>query len=746
MTITLFFLFPLLCSNVLSYSIYTNIKQSETLTGYVIHLNAKRLVTSNRCKKNVEFSRLMFYCTFSCLLPSSVVIILLILKSGDVHPNPGPPPSESSDSCSSSFDLYNFLNLPNHLSTIHYNVQSIANKLDTLIAEFSYFDIMSFSETWLHNEVSSNELLFPSFHPPERKDPADNRYGGVILYVRNNLSYIRRHDLELNRLECIWIQIKSSNKRNILYGVFYRPPTSDSVYTSLIEDSIGLAIDSNISDVIITGDFNLNIMNQTQFRKVEALCNQFNMIQCIDEPTHFTENSHSIIDLLFVTNKDSILTTGVGEPCLDLTMRYHCPVFGVFNFLKPKAKNIQRTIWKYDQGNYNQLRHNFSIFDWSSVHNSNIDIYADSLADVITENACKFIPSKKVYVNPKEPPWLTCEIKKKIRRRKRLYRKAKKSNDVSHWSNFRSARNEVIALIRQNKAQYFERLASQLKSGTLSSRGWWKTLKSLMCPHSSTSIPPLYDTANDSMIIKEDEKANSLNSYFANQSCIDDSLSFIPAENQEFTNNSLDSINVTPSEVLDVLKTLKLGKASGPDGINNRILIEAAGQLAPHLCDLFNQSLNTSSVPSSWKISNVCPIYKSGDASLPSNYRPVSLLSNIEKVLERIIFKHVYNFLKDTDFFTPWQSGFMPGDSTVNQVACLYNHICKALDDGLEVRVLFFDISKAFDKVWHEGLLFKLKRAGIRGKLLSWFSSYLSAHYQRVILPGGVSALSLVQA
>ena len=113
-------------------------------------------------------------------------------------------------------------------------------------------------------------------------------------------------------------------------------------------------------------------------------------------------------------------------------------------------------------------------------------------------------------------------------------------------------------MIRQNKAQYFERLASQLKSGTLSSRGWWKTLKSLMCPHSSTSIPPLYDTANDSMIIKEDEKAKLLNSYFANQSCIDDSLSFIPAENQEFTNNSLDSINVTPSEVLDVLKTLKL--------------------------------------------------------------------------------------------------------------------------------------------------------------------------------------------
>ena len=117
--------------------------------------NMKRLLTSNRCKENVQFSRLMFYSIFSSLLLLSVMIVRLILKSGDVHPNPGPPPSESSDSWSSSLDLYNLLNLPNHLSTIHYNVQSIANKLDTLIAEFSFFDV-SFSETWFHDEISWN--------------------------------------------------------------------------------------------------------------------------------------------------------------------------------------------------------------------------------------------------------------------------------------------------------------------------------------------------------------------------------------------------------------------------------------------------------------------------------------------------------------------------------------------------------------------------------------------------------------
>ena len=341
---------------------------------------------------------------------------------------------------------------------------------------------------------------------------------------------------------------------------------------------------------------------------------------------------------------------------------------------------------------------------------------------------------------------MNCSIKKEIRRRKRLYKKAKLSNKVNHWSKFKSVRNNVISLIRLLEIDDYERLSLRLKSGSLSPRDWWKTLKSMMSTQSSTSIPPLFDISGDSLIIDEYEKANTLNNYFANQSYIDDSFNEVPDERFYVINDSLDSINVMPSEVLDVLKTLKTGKASGPDGINNKILIEAAGQLAPHLCNLFNYSLNTSAVPSSCKISNVCPIFKSGDPSLPSNYRPVSLLNNIEKVLERIIFKHVYNYLKDTDFFTPYQSGFMPGDSTVNQVTCLYNTICKALDDGLEFRAVFFDISKAFDKVWHKGLLFKMRRAGIRGKLLAWFCDYLLNRFQRVLIPGGISDLRHVQA
>ena len=241
---------------------------------------------------------------------------------------------------------------------------------------------------------------------------------------------------------------------------------------------------------------------------------------------------------------------------------------------------------------------------------------------------------------------MNATIKKEIRHRKRLYRKAKKSNNASCWAKFKSVRNRVISIIRQSKENYYELLSSKLKYGTLSSRDWWKTLKSVISPHTETCIPPLFDVSSDSLIVDDHEKANLLNFHFANQSYTDDSFSNIPVERFQLEHDTLDTINIIPSEVLDVLKTLKTGKASGPDGINNRILIETAHQLAPHLSELFNFSLNISSVPNSWKVSNVCPIFKSGDPSLPSNYRPVLLSNSIEKVLERVIFKHVFNHLK----------------------------------------------------------------------------------------------------
>ena len=109
--------------------------------------------------------------------------------------------------------------------------------------------------------------------------------------------------------------------------------------------------------------------------------------------------------------------------------------------------------------------------------------------------------------------------------------------------------------------------------------------------------------------------------------------------------------------------------------------------------------MSSGKVPDIWKQADITPIFKKDDASDPSNYRPISLLSCIGKVLEKLAHKYVFNFFRDNAVIRALQSGFMPGDSTVNQLVDVYNTFCKALDEGKEVRAIFCDISKAFDRV-----------------------------------------------
>jgi hypothetical protein len=116
-------------------------------------------------------------------------------------------------------------------------------------------------------------------------------------------------------------------------------------------------------------------------------------------------------------------------------------------------------------------------------------------------------------------------------------------------------------------------------------------------------------------------------------------------------------------------------------------------------------------------LANVVPIFKKDDRQSKENYRPISLLPSLSKICEKIVFVRLYNFLLEINFLNLFQSRFRPGDSTVNQLIFIVHKIHEALELGKEVRMVFLDISKAFDKVWQKGLLFKLERLGVRSGL-----------------------------
>jgi len=140
------------------------------------------------------------------------------------------------------------------------------------------------------------------------------------------------------------------------------------------------------------------------------------------------------------------------------------------------------------------------------------------------------------------------------------------------------------------------------------------------------------------------------------------------------------------------------------------------------------------------EIAHVCAVFKKADPQEVRNYRPISLLSVVSKVLEKILHKYMFNFYRDSDFVSPFQSGCIPKYSTVNQLTSL------ALDEGKEVRAVFCDIPKAFDRVWHECLLFKLRQSGIDGRLLAWLRDYLCDRRQRVVLSGATSDIVSIAA
>ena len=217
------------------------------------------------------------------------------------------------------------------------------------------------------------------------------------------------------------------------------------------------------------------------------------------------------------------------------------------------------------------------------------------------------------------------------------------------------------------------------------------------------------------------EKALHFNQYFVEQSTLPpEPAGFAMPPLQYVTASRMSEIIVHEDEVMKVLKKLDITKANGPDGISNKMLKESAPVIATPLCKLFNKSLKDGKCPSQWKKANITPVYKKNNKQDKTNYRPISLLSCLSKTMEKLIFRHLYEYFSTNGLLTWRNSGFKPSDSTINQLIFLVHQIYEAIENGKEICLVFLDVSKAFDMVYMKGLLHKLQCMGIEGNLLKW--------------------------
>ena len=242
------------------------------------------------------------------------------------------------------------------------------------------------------------------------------------------------------------------------------------------------------------------------------------------------------------------------------------------------------------------------------------------------------------------------------------------------------------------------------------------------------------------------EKAQLFNFFFSKQCSLIPNNSPFPADVNYITVKRLSTVTFSAKDIGKIIQNLDSNKAHGHDNLSIRMLKICRDSICVPLEMIFKQALLTGVFPSEWKKGNIVPIHKKGDKQNIKNYRPVSLLPICGKIFERLIFNEMFIYFSANKLISKNQSGFQPGDSCINQLLSITHEIFTSFDNGLEVRSVFLDISKAFDKVWHEGLIFKLKQNGISGELLHILSNFLSNRKQRVVLNGQNSSWTNVHA
>ena len=701
---------------------------------------APPLVDLQICKPTFHLVMQLFFSSFPCVLCTLSVYLflheLILLLSGDIELNPGP-------------------HIENCVRFFHWNLNSICARNSTKVSLIEAYnsvykyDVIALSETMLDSSVSDEDIYIKGFSKDVLRNdhPSNTKVGGVCLYFREGLPITRRKDHELLP-ETIVAEIKIGRKKLFIVTV-YRSPSQNSeqfeVFMRKLQMIVTRLRHEKSTAIIITGDFNCR---SSQFWEgdddhperiaLDEFIEINNLHQLINEPTNIRCESMSCIDLIITDQPNLFVESGV-HPSLDVHCQ-HQLVYGKLNLSMPSPPPYKRTIWDYTKADIQYIRNAVSEINWKSRFsgldpNKMVEVFTTAIYSLLSLN----IPNKVVKFDDKDAPWVTAEVKTAIRRKHRVYRKyLDRGRKLEDWMKVKDVKRETSKKILDAKESYYLGLGRKLSDPNNGIKTYWSTLNRLMNKKSISGIPPILE--NGTIITNVVTKANILNNYFGQQ-CSEIPTgstvpSFIPRCNAYLSN-----IAINRCKVLQLIRALDPKKAGGSDNISVHMIKICDASIVEPLCLIFEKSLDVGTFPSAWKEANIVPIHKKGCRQNKTNYRPISLLPIFGKIFEKAMFDQIYQHLCENGLLVQQQSGFRPGDSTINQLLSITQNIYKAFEacPSLETRAVFLDLSKAFDRVWHKGLLFKLKCNGINGNLLTLIESYLADRKQRVVLNGKCS-------
>ena len=639
-------------------------------------------------------------------------------------------------------DLANTIdNHQSDLSALHLNIRGVNSKIGELthLIDNSFKsqppDILMLCETWLKS--NSPHPNVPGYQL-ERHDRKRRKGGGTGILISSKCRYKRRYDLEeldCPSLESCFIELYN-HKKNTIFGSIYRPPNTPPDEFIEIFNKLLTKIHNNDpkSDIVIGLDHNMDLLKHKTHRSTRVFVENLydiGLTPLITKPTRIAHNSATLIDNILVSHR-LLDNTDQGIICDNISD--HLPCYVLLHDICPTKKEDQFiTTRDLREPNLITLKRILSEGVLLPDPNQDMNQQFNQLHDTLSKYIDNFIPIVTRKLNPKRirrEKWVCAGLLRSIKKCKQLYRKhinnkmnMKLLEKYKHY-------NQILQKTKRyaKKSYYLE----QCKQHSSNSKKLWQTINHVICKtNNKTEIIEKLKINN--ITEYRDVIAEELAKYFSTVGKVfadkigpsakseHDYLKSIPISTKSIFFNP-----VTTTEINRILVKMIPKTSSGIDEINNKLLKELKDYLLVPLEQIFNQSLEQGIFPDRMKTAKVVPLHKGQSKDVASNYRPISLLLTISKILEKVVYKRVYEFLTDTGQLFVSQYGFRKKHACDHAVGELISAIAKGFEEGKQTAGVFLDLSKAFDTLNHSSVLLKLDRYGLRGPCLKWFESYLS--------------------
>ena len=481
---------------------------------------------------------------------------------------------------------------------------------------------------------------------------------------------------------------------------------------------IKCATDYNMN-VVVAGDFNINLINQNA--EILGIMESYGLDQIVTFPTRVTSNTATIIDHIYVSDKSQVMETLVST----IAMSDHYPVSVTLSQRNWKQRKSGHTVITYR----NMNRFNPEIFNQSFVRNiqcnsqnCHLDDEVKKLTDCLISFLNEQVPIQEKRVKREfQIKWMNDNILGLMKESDYL----KKSGDILAYKH---ARNKVV-LAKQNAKRQHYRKCIEMNKGDR--RQLWKNIKELSGKAYTTSFIPSVKIGNTSYSSSQEivnifadhfvdvaSKVISSKNWSNNTEYVSSDV-FLDNIDKKVPKNSTFSVpHISCSDLESQLRNIAVNKATGMDGISGNLLKSVAPIISVPLANIINRSLDEGIFPSLWKAAKVVPIFKSGSKTGVNNYRPISVLSIMSKVMERHVHNHFVKYLDGHDLLTPYQSGFRKNHSCNTCLTNLTDKWLKSLNEDSLVGLLAIDLSKGFDLINYNILMKKLEMYGCSDVLL----------------------------